>query len=189
VPPHCAQGLSSVPAGQLVGASHTVLFSLSLTTRLPSITCRQQTGGGEQPRGRVSAACVSLHLHTPGRPATTSSHCSPSLRWGSASSGSWWPPWRQCNAQQQRPAAPPPATCRTWGGAPIPLVLLDHSVLPRASVSCRLPWGLSARRAGRLLATVTAVDHSTCTAARGAGGRQRVVRRDAAGCTAGMLPG
>jgi hypothetical protein len=39
MPPHCAQGLSSAPAGQLVGASHTVLFSLSLITRLPSTTC------------------------------------------------------------------------------------------------------------------------------------------------------
>ncbi len=36
VPPHCAQGLRSVPAGQLVGAIHTVLFSLCFNTRLPS---------------------------------------------------------------------------------------------------------------------------------------------------------
>jgi hypothetical protein len=44
VPPHWSHGLSSAPAGQLVGASQTVLLSLSLTTRLPSTTCGEAAG-------------------------------------------------------------------------------------------------------------------------------------------------
>ena len=60
VPPHWSQGLSSAPAGQLVGASQTVLFSLSLTTRLPSTTCSEAAGCEAHGAAEQSASARSI---------------------------------------------------------------------------------------------------------------------------------